>query len=72
MLLVESHGEVVGYLAAYAEYDAVGLLDLDDVHDALEGEFVEIEAVAHVVVGADGLWVVVDHDGLVALVACGL
>ncbi|EJP32999.1 hypothetical protein HMPREF1146_0001 [Prevotella sp. MSX73] len=70
ILPVELHGEVVGYLSAHAHDDALGLFEVDDVEHALLGEFVEIEAVAHVVVGGDGLGVVVDHDGLVAQTAC--
>ena len=62
MLLIEAHGEVVGYLSAGGDDDAIGLFQFDDVHNALEGEFVKVEPVAHVIVGGDGLGVVVDHD----------
>ena len=37
-----------------------------DLHDVLERERLEVEAVRRVVVGRDGLRVAVDHDGLVA------
>ena len=35
-----------------------------NVHDGFEGDLVEVEFVAHVVVGAHRLGVVVHHDGL--------
>ena len=50
----------------------MGILEFDDVHDALEGEFVEIETIAHVVVCGDSLGIVVDHHGAVSLAADGV
>ena len=50
---------------------AAGLLGLDDVQHVLVGERLEVEAVAGVVVGRDGLGVAVDHDRLEAGVAEG-
>ncbi len=64
---LEPAGKVDGGLATQCHDDAHGLLDLDDVHDVLEGERLEVEAVGGVVVGRDGLGVAVDHDRLVAL-----
>ncbi len=68
-LAMEFHGQVVGYLSAHADDDASWRLEVDDVEHTLEREFVEVETVAHVVVGGDGLRVVVDHDALVAQAA---
>ena len=48
-----------------------GALKVDDVHHALEGQLVEVEAVTHVVVGRHGLRVVVYHDRTPALLADG-
>ena len=42
-----------------------------DGEDVFEGERLEVEAVAGVVVGGDGFGVAVDHDGLVAVFAEG-
>ena len=72
VLLVEARGEVLWYLPARREDHAVGCLQLDDVHDALECEFVEVEAVTHIVVGRDRLGVVVDHHRPPPVVAHGL
>ena len=71
-MLVEIHGEVVWNLSARGDDDTVRLLHVDDVHDALEGELVEIKTVAHVVVGRHCLWVIVDHDRPVTLLADGV
>ena len=43
-----------------------GFSRLTDVHHRLERDLFEVELVADVVVGADRLGVVVQHDGLVA------
>ena len=43
------------------------MLSLDDVHDILERERLEVEAVGRVIVRGDRLGVAVDHDGLIAL-----
>ena len=58
--------EVEGGLATELDDDAVGFFLFADVEDVLEGEGLEVELVAGVVVGGDGLGVGVDHDGLVA------
>ena len=63
---VKAHGNVVGQLASDAENDPLWVLHPIDVHDGLEGDFVKVEPVAHVVVRGDGLGVVVDHDRLLA------
>ncbi len=61
VLVVEACGEVVGYLSSHREDDSVGLLKVEYVHDTLECQLVEVEAVAEVVVGRYGFGVVVDH-----------
>ena len=66
-LFVEFESEIVGYLSASRDHDAVGSLEVYDVEHALEREFIEIETVADVVVGRDGLGVVVNHDRAVSL-----
>ena len=63
---MQLHREIVRDLAAHAHYHALGPLPLVEVEHRLEAHLVEDQPVAHVVVGADGLGVVVEHDGLVA------
>src|SRR5699024_5353663 len=47
--------------------DGAGLgLRAVDLHDVLEGQRLEVQAISSVVVGGDGLRVAVDHHGLVA------
>ena len=53
-------------LAAERHHDAVGALNIDNVHDVLVGERLKVKAVGRVVVSRDGLGVAVDHDGLEA------
>ena len=48
------------------------ILHLDDVHNPLECQLIEIEPVAHIVVSGDGLRVIVDEHSPVALPADGL
>ena len=72
LLRVETQGQVVRYLTAGRDDDAVRVLQVEDVHDTLEGELVEVEAVAHVVVGGDGLGIIVNHHTAVALLADGV
>ena len=66
--MLERRGELQRRLAAEGDHHAVGLLDIDDVHDVLEGQRLEIELVGRVVVGRDGFGVAVDHDRLIARV----
>ena len=48
------------------------VLQLDDIHHALEGQLVKIKAVADVIIGGYGLRIVVDHHGAVAVVTDGM
>ena len=63
---VEVLGELDGRLAAEGHHHAHGLFHLDDVHDILGEQRLEIQPVGGIVVGGDGLGVVVDDDDLVA------
>ena len=65
-LTMQLHGQVVGNLTTHADDDATGLLQVHHVEHALQRELVEIEAVAHVIVGRHGLGVIVNHDRLIA------
>ena len=53
-------------LAAERHHDAVGSLNVDNVHDVLVGERLKVQTVGRVIVGRDGLGIAVDHDGLKA------
>ena len=62
VLSIERHCNVVWQLAAHREDNALGLLEIVNVHDRLEGNVLEVETVGHVVVGAHSLGVAVHHD----------
>ena len=64
---VESHGEVIGDLTTGRKDRTVGLLQINNVQYPLQRQLIEVEPIRHIVVGADGLGVVIDHDGVVAL-----
>ena len=61
VLCIEVHSQIVWNLTTGRYDDAMRLLHLNDIHHTLEGQLVEVETVAHIVVGRYGLWVVVDH-----------
>ena len=69
MLLVEEHGKVVRNLTTGGNDNAIRCLQVDDVHYTLECKFVEVETIAHVIVSRHGLWVIVDHNRAIALLA---
>ena len=66
--LVESEGKVVRNLTAHGNNDSVRLLQLVNIHNPLKCKFIEVETVAHIVVGRDCLRVVVYHHSPVALI----
>ena len=53
-------------LAAELDDDALRALQVHDLHDVLEGQRLEVQAVRGVVVRGDGFRVAVDHDRFVA------
>ena len=58
-------------LAAERHHHSVRLLQLDDVHDVLDGERLEVELVRRRVVGGHRFGIVVDDDGLIPRFAYG-
>ena len=66
---IETKGEVIGNLTAGGDNHAMGRLKVKDVHDALKGEFVKVEAVADVIVRRNRFGIIVNHDGTVAFLA---
>ena len=64
--LLEHARQLKRSLAAERHHDAVGALDIDNVHDVLVGERLKVQTVGRVIVGRDGLGIAVDHDGLEA------
>ena len=64
--LLEHARQLKRSLAAERHHDAVGALDIDNVHDVLVGERLKVQAVRGVVVSRNGLGVAVDYDGLEA------
>ena len=65
-LSMQFHGDVVGQLAAHAQNHTFRVLQRVDIHHHLECYLFEVEAVAHVVISADGFGVVVDHSRFAA------
>ena len=65
----ELDGEVVGNLSSHGYDHSLRSLQGNDVHYPFERQLVEVEPVAHVVVGGNGLGIVVDHDAPPALPA---
>ena len=61
-LAVELHGKVVRNLSAYGHDYAARLFKVDDVEYTFKRKFIEVQAVAHVVVGGHRFRVVVNHD----------
>ena len=72
ILSIEIHGQVVRNLTTRRNDNTIRILHINDVHDALKGQLIEIEAVAHVVVRRHCLRVIVDHDTAVATLADGV
>ena len=58
---VKTGGKVVGNLTAHRQYHSVRLLKVENIHNSLVGELVEVEPVAHVIVGRHRFGIVVDH-----------
>ena len=64
--LLEHARQLKRGLAAERHHDAVGALNIDNVHDVLVGKRLKVKTVGRVVVGRNGLRIAVDHDGLKA------
>ena len=69
--LIKANGKVVRNLTAHRNDGAVWLFHFNNVHYTFKGEFIEVEAVAHVVVGRHGFGVIVNHHRTPAFVLDG-
>ena len=72
MLFVKAHRQVIGYLAACRDNHAVRIFQFEDIHHTLEGQFVKVKTIAHIIVGRNRFGVIVDHDTAVTLLTDGL
>ena len=48
------------------------IFEVENIEHPLESQFVEIEAVAHVVIGRYRFGIIIDHDTAVSLLAYGI
>ena len=69
VLFVQAHRQVVRYLSSGRDDHAVRIFEFEDVHHAFEGQFVEVETVAHIVIGRNRFRVIVDHHRAPTLLA---
>ena len=72
ILMVELHCQVVGDLTTHRNDHTARGFEIHHVHYALERQLVEVQTVAHIVVGRNGFGVVIDHNRLVAQLASRL
>ena len=61
MGLIKAGSQVIGYLSAHGENHTMRLLKIKNVHDTLISELIEIEAITHVIIGGNGLGIVINH-----------
>ena len=61
LLGIETHGKVIRNLTSGGHDNTVRVLKFKDVHHPFKGKFVEIETVAHIVVGRHGFGIIVNH-----------
>ena len=64
--------QVVRDLSAHRNHHAVRCFQFDDIHHPFKGEFIEIQAVAHVVVGGNRFGVIVDEHAPPSPLAQGI
>ena len=69
VLLVKPHRQIIRDLSAGAHHHAKRYLEIQDIQHPFEGEFIEIQPIAHVIVRGYRLGVVVDHHRTVAFFA---
>ena len=72
ILCIELHRQVVRNLTTGRYDDTVRLFQVDDIHHTLECQLIEVETVAHIVVGRYGLRVIVDHHRAPTLLTDGI
>jgi hypothetical protein len=68
-IALQRHGQTQRRLTSELDDHALGLLRLHDLEHVFQGEWLEVEAIAGVVVRRDGFGIAVDHDRLEARLA---
>ena len=69
MLFIQIHSEVIRYLTTSRDDDTMWLFHVDDIQHSFKGQLIEIQTVTHIIIGRDGLWVIVDHHRAPSLLA---
>ena len=71
-MLVQFHRQVIRNLTSGRNNHTMRVLQFDDIHDALKSQFIEIEPVTYIVVGRNGLRVIIDHYRAETIIADGI
>ena len=71
ILCIKFHRQIVRNLSTSGKNCAVRCFQIDDVHHPFESEFIEIQAIAHIIVGGNGFGVIVNHHRTPALTLHG-
>ena len=71
-LTIKFHSQVVRNLSAYRHNHTARLFEIDHIEHTFERKFVEVQAVAHIIVSRNRFRVVVNHDRLVSQFAGSL
>ena len=66
-LSVEFHCQIIRNLSTSGKNCAVGCFQIDDVHHPFKSKLIEIQAIAHIIVGGNGFGVIVNHHRTPAL-----
>ena len=64
---IKFHRQIVRNLSTSGKNCAMRCFQIDDVHHPFESEFIEIQAIAHIIVGGNGFGVIVNHHRTPAL-----
>jgi len=72
ILRIQTESQVIGNLTTGGYDNSVRILQFEDIHHTLEGKFVKVKTIAHIIVGRNRFGVIVDHDTAVTLLTDGL
>ncbi len=72
MLFVQPQGQIVGNLSSGGNDNSFGIFEFQNIHYSFKTQFVEIQAVAHIVIGRYGFGIVIDHHRAPAFFADGV
>ena len=69
---IKTHSQIIRNLTTSTYYHTIRTFQVENIHYALKRKFIEIETIAHIIVGRNCFGIIINHDRTIALLTNGI